>query len=200
MSGKGRKNPNFRHGKYAFGNYCKDCGVKIDGRSKRCVNCRMKVSNPFKGKKHTKQAKKIIGEKSKSKFTPEFIERVYRSRRRGKGHSDINGYILIKDYTHPNRNSHNDVLEHIKVMSDIIGRPLKKGEVVHHINFIRDDNRKSNLWLYKDRGEHGRVTKHIFGFVNELLKAKIIIFKNGEYKMNHRLLEEVGQMQFGGKV
>ena len=46
-------------------------------------------------------------------------------------------------------------LEHRAVMEEIIGRPLMKNELVHHINGIKTDNRPANLML-TDPVTHGR--------------------------------------------
>lgn len=43
---------------------------------------------------------------------------------------------------------------HRLVMAARIGRMLRTGEVVHHVNEGRADNRANNLWLFPDRGAH----------------------------------------------
>ena len=186
----GKRNPNYKHGKYAFGNYCLDCKKKIDGRSKRCCLCNSKNNNSFKGKSHSLKSRKKIGIESKKKFTKEYINKI-RNKCEGNKKRAINGYTLIKSYDHPNKNSHNDVLEHILVMSNKIGRAIKKGEIVHHKDFVRDNNKISNLWLYKNISEHGKCTKTIFKLVKELMKMKIIEFKNGEYAIKRRSAKAV---------
>ena len=48
-----------------------------------------------------------------------------------------------------------------------LGRPLKDGEVVHHINRDKTDNRRSNLWVFKSQKQHHtthKKDKKKFGF------------------------------------
>ena len=67
----------------------------------------------------------------------------------GSGHIHENGYKLITKKGHPNAKGKNGaILEHQFVMSEHLGRPLKKGETIHHINGIRHDNRIENLEIW----------------------------------------------------
>jgi len=67
------------------------------------------------------------------------------------------GYIYLYNPCHPN-SSGGCVFEHVVVMSETIGRPLRKGETVHHKNGIRSDNRPENLELWvKAHGSGQRV-------------------------------------------
>lgn len=61
------------------------------------------------------------------------------------------GYVILTledGKRHPNAQATGRILEHIKVMSDFLGRPLEKGEEVHHKNGNRADNRIENLELW----------------------------------------------------
>ncbi len=66
------------------------------------------------------------------------------------------GYIRIWKPEHPGADKHNYVLEHVYVMSEHLGRPLVKGETVHHKNGVRDDNRIENLELWSSNHPSGQ--------------------------------------------
>lgn len=65
-----------------------------------------------------------------------------------------NGYILVFSPDHPFRNHYNYVFEHRLVMEEHLGRHLERGEVVHHINKVKTDNRIENLRLCASHREH----------------------------------------------
>lgn len=62
---------------------------------------------------------------------------------------DAHGYVLVYEPSHPNANCNGRVFEHRFVVSQHIGRPLEKHEVVHHVNGKRDDNRIQNLEIWQ---------------------------------------------------
>lgn len=90
-----------------------------------------------------------------------------------KGGRKINkkGHVLVLDKYNPQAERNGYILEHRKVMSEHIGRPLNDGEVVHHINGDKTDNRIENLQLM-ERGEHTRL-HHIGSKRSEIVKENI---------------------------
>jgi hypothetical protein len=77
----------------------------------------------------------------------------------GRTYINEDGYRLVWAFHHP-RAHQNVVREHILVMEKKLGRFLKKGEEIHHINHIRDDNRPENLELCSSHSKHLSTYKH----------------------------------------
>lgn len=64
------------------------------------------------------------------------------------------GYVVEYRPNHPFCQRGGWILQHRLVMEDCLGRFLKKEEVVHHINGIKNDNRIENLELFANHSEH----------------------------------------------
>jgi hypothetical protein len=66
------------------------------------------------------------------------------------------GYAYVLEKDHPKADRDGYVPEHRLVMEKHLGRFLLPGEIVHHKNRNRGDNRLSNLGLFKSHSEHMR--------------------------------------------
>lgn len=116
-------------------------------------------------KKKTSETLKKIGHKPPSwkgkKHKPETIEKIRKSKL-GKKHYNwkggrmkhVDGYVYIYQPEHPESTNKGYVFEHRLIMEEHIGRYLKSGEVVHHIDNDFSNNKLENLILFPNHSAH----------------------------------------------
>lgn len=114
------------------------------------LETRQKISEGMKGKKNS------LGHHQ----SPEHRRKISEAHRGKKAYNwkggrkyDSNGYVRILRPNHP-RSSWGYVYEHILVLEKRLGRPLLLGEVAHHANGIKDDNRPENIAVFRSNAEH----------------------------------------------
>jgi hypothetical protein len=132
------KHPQWKGGLSLMDKICLYCNLHFLGRQNRKF-CSCRCSHDWNILNKTKQGK------NNGMWT-------------GGRHVDKDGYIAILNREHPNRNYKGYVLEHRLAVVNYIGRPLRKNEVVHHINNIKTDNRLDNLSLLTKK-QHDRLKK-----------------------------------------
>ncbi len=71
------------------------------------------------------------------------------------GKHTYNGYVYVQNNTNMGKSRY--IAEHRVVMSEILGRPLMKNEMVHHKNGRKDDNRPENLSVLLRKTHFGEV-------------------------------------------
>lgn len=106
------------------------------------------------------------------------------------GETTSDGYIMVKQPSHPRARMHGYVFKHIIIWEQTHNRLLPPGWVVHHLNGIRSDNRPENLIALPDR-KHKRV-----------LAAKAQKIKELESKLARaeREIESLHQAMLAGQL
>lgn len=69
-------------------------------------------------------------------------------------YADKQGYILIYKPNHPYARHNGYVPQHRLVAEKHLGRFLIPKEIIHHINEVRNDNRKANLYYFPIQSAH----------------------------------------------
>lgn len=157
---------------------CEECGKEISNiKSKKfcgrlCCdkfNYKKTKSNPEKYLKMRKNEyeKKRIKRRVENNMSVD-IQRLRAPKKAGTKTSQ--GYRHLFDPDHPNSSKSGRLLEHVLIMSQYLGRPLNKGETVHHKNGIRDDNRIENLELWDHVHPKGQRVEDKIKFYIEYLE------------------------------
>ena len=115
-----------------------------------------------------------IKKRSKSEQVTGKLSPTWKGGRRKKK----DGYIEIYNPNHPNANTRGIVYEHQLVAEKKLGRFLNKGEVVHHIDFNKSNNRADNL-IVLTSSEHTKLHGLMRGgkSFNEAIKEVVICTK-----------------------
>lgn len=75
-------------------------------------------------------------------------------------------YKFVRNPSHPNSYGTGFMYEHVLVASENLGRPLKKGECVHHVDNNHLNNSPENLIVFRTNSDHikfhmgGELVKH----------------------------------------
>lgn len=95
---------------------------------------------------------------------------------KGGIHKKSNGYIEIYCPSHPNANKRKSVYEHQLVAEKKLGRYLKNGEVVHHIDMNKSNNAVDNLIVLTNQNHmklHS-LLKNGMSFQDAIKKVEVI--------------------------
>ena len=98
----------------------------------------------------------------------------------GSTNRDSNGYVRVKVSAGAGR----WMPQHRVVMEQHLDRKLRSGEVVHHVNGVRDDNRIENLYLCRDHAEHMEIEASLAECFRVLMAAGLARFntETGRYE------------------
>lgn len=189
---KGYCRPHYRRWNETGSPYLQVRTRKLDGESRACSTCKTEKdtsefaksqyicrtcrkkynANNYRSGRTCVVCSTAIADKNKY----DWCLNCYRANRRGiprKSGRFLNaqGYMVLSgNWEHPNAWKGNGcILEHVKVMSEILGRPLQKGENVHHLNGVRDDNRPENLELWVSSQPWGQRVPDLLAWAHEII-------------------------------
>lgn len=135
---------------------CSWCGGTFERyrsaiRGRKMLFCSRRCLAHYRSKEHNPDGRPVVKRPDLSEYnrlhnsermTPEVREKISKAR------TDSGAQVSYR--------KHGGVHEHRAVAEQMLGRPLRNGEVVHHINRDKRDNRPENLMVFESQAEHAR--------------------------------------------
>lgn len=153
---------------------CENCGKEFTSKRQvfpRCSKCQYdhyKKTAPESFEKALQTAHKKIA--NRRRFVKGLLEdHKFHNGPRKEGYN-LKGYKIVILYDEVTRKYIRRTYEHVLVMEQVLGRRLVKGEVVHHKNGIRDDNRPENLELWNKAQPAGQRVEDRIKYYIEFLE------------------------------
>ncbi len=100
-------------------------------------------------------------------------------RRSGGRFVDCWGYVMVRTSNRAGAKAYTP--EHVLVAQNTLNRKLQKGERVHHINGLKNDNRPENLIVFSTQSEHKQVHANLESLAMQLVQDGKIAFRDGAY-------------------
>jgi len=135
-----------------------------------CDNCSKKMLANISNYKRSKNSF------CSSKCKYEYAKQVNAGNRILKKRPNGDHHVLVKDWSHARSDRHGYVYEHLLVSEKKLGRKILKGEVVHHINCLKSDNRPENLFVCKNSKEHFLIHGSLNQCVVNLMSMGVLVF------------------------
>lgn len=120
---------------------CEKCGKEFMREKcmiKEHVFCSRACAREYLSRKMSRMNK----ERNPDRMRPETREKISQTRKKG---AETKDNIYIKTMGRH---------EHRRVAEQMLGRPLRPGEVVHHIDHDRHNNSPENLMIFSSQAEH----------------------------------------------
>lgn len=89
----------------------------------------------------------------------------------GKGYINQQGYVVLRLHGHKNSDINGQIKEHRLVMSQILGRPIRDDETVHHRNGVKRDNRPENLEIWTGNHSNGARLQDVYQWAIDFIKT-----------------------------
>ena len=146
--------------------------MKVTCTCDMCGKQFSKYPSQIKGKKHLFCSRKCLADFANKTINPERYDELKDMSKLGKNLPELNRLLKPIRMTAETRSKIRATRlnsgegktysktygrhTHKVVAEKILGRPLKPGEVVHHINKDKRDNRPENLMIFASQSEHAK--------------------------------------------